>query len=159
LVIAGPPGTEAMARQLFDLMYGGSNDAKPLPPIDFQILHPDQPASIGELEIQPFRVPHQNDKISLGLRIHCQGKKILFSGDSLWSDIFIEQARGVDLFLCECSFYRQQPGMHINYAALQANLTRLDCKQLVLTHLGEEMLEQRGLLIGIVADDGMVLDV
>ena len=48
--------------------------------------------------------------------------------------------RGVDLFLCECSFFREQPGMHVNYQTLTANLDRLRCKQLVLTHLGEEML-------------------
>jgi ribonuclease BN (tRNA processing enzyme) len=159
LIVAGPPGTEATTRQLFELMYGGGNQAKPLPPIDFQILHPDQTASVGELEIYPFRVPHQVDKISLGLRIHCDGKKILFSGDSLRSDVFIEQSRGVDLFLCECSFYRQQPGMHVNYPALQANRTRLGCNKLVLTHLGEELLQQRDSLIGIVAEDGMVLEI
>jgi len=159
LVVAGPPGTETSARQHFSLMYGSGNDAKSIPSTDFQILHPDQMARFGNLEVYPFRVPHQLDKISLGLRIHCQDKRILFTGDSLWTDKFVEQARGVDLFLCECSFYREQPGMHINYAALQANLARLNCKKLVLTHLGEEMLAQRSSLSGIVAEDGMVLEI
>jgi hypothetical protein len=85
-------------------MDGGCDEAKPLPPIDLQILHPDQTARIGELEIPPFRVPQHINQISLGLRSHCQGIKILFSSDSFWSDVRIEQSRAVDLFLCEFSF-------------------------------------------------------
>jgi ribonuclease BN (tRNA processing enzyme) len=88
-----------------------------------------------------------------------EGKQILFSGDSLWIDRFIEQARGVDLFLCECSFYREQPGMHVNYHALEAKLSRLGCRKLFLTHLGEEMLRRRGELAVAVAEDGMVIEV
>jgi ribonuclease BN (tRNA processing enzyme) len=108
-----------------------------------------------------FRVPHQVDDISLGLKILYQKKQILFSGDSAWTDEFIEHARGVDLFLCECSFYREQPGMHVNYQILHSNLERLECKKLLLTHLGEEMLTQSATLDPRVtlAEDGMVIEI
>jgi ribonuclease BN (tRNA processing enzyme) len=158
LVIAGPPGTEEKVRGLFQIMYGGGRD-KDLPPVCFQILTPDRPAQVAGVDVQPFHVPHQTHEISLGLKIAYQGKQMLFSGDSLWSETFIEQARGVDLFLCECSFYREQPGMHVNYQALQANLPRLQCRQLLLTHLGEEMLARRGELGVACADDGMVIEI
>jgi ribonuclease BN (tRNA processing enzyme) len=158
LIIAGPPGTEAKVRQLFQIMYGAAHD-KGLPPACFQILNPDQPAQVAGVDVLPFRVPHQTEEISLGLKIAYEGKQILFSGDSLWSETFIEQARGVDLFLCECSFYREQPGMHVNYQALHANLSRLQCRQLMLTHLGEEMLARRGELGVLSADDGMVIEI
>ncbi|MGH7888018.1 MAG: MBL fold metallo-hydrolase, partial [Candidatus Binatia bacterium] len=65
----------------------------------------------------------------------------------------------VDLFLCECSFYVEQPGMHVNYQVLQANLSRLQCRQLILTHLGEEMLAHQHELAVPVAADGMVIEV
>jgi ribonuclease BN (tRNA processing enzyme) len=103
-------------------------------------------------------VPHQTHEVSLGLKVAYEGKQILFSGDSAWTDLFIEHARGVDLFLCECSFYEEQAGMHVNYLALQANLSRLQCKKLVLTHLGEEMLARRNELTTTLADDGMVIE-
>ena len=96
--------------------------------------------------------------ISLALKVGYDGKQILFSGDSLWTEIFIEHARGVDLFLCECSFFREQPGMHVNYRTLTANLDRLQCKKLILTHLGEEMLSRRNEISARVAEDGMVLE-
>ena len=71
----------------------------------------------------------------------------------------IEQFRGVDLFICVCSFYRQQLGMHVDDAALHANRSRLGCNKVVLTHLDEEMLKPRDSLAGIVAEDGMVLEI
>ncbi len=158
LIVAGPPGTEAKVRGLFQIMYGGGRD-KELPPTCFQILTPDQPAQVAGVDVQPFRVPHQTDEISLGLKIAYQGKQLLFSGDSLWNETFIERARGVDLFLCECSFYREQPGMHVNYQTLQANLSSLQCRQLLLTHLGEEMLARRSELGVACAEDGMVIEI
>jgi len=159
LLIAGPPGTETKVRQLFNLMYGGASDDKELPPTIFQVLQPDQPTQVAGIDIFPFRVPHQTQMISLALKVSYQGKQMLFSGDSLWTESFIDHARGVDLFLCECSFYREQPGMHVNYQALQANLSRLQCRQLILTHLGEEMLAHQDELAVQVAVDGMVIEV
>jgi hypothetical protein len=49
--------------------------------------------------------------------------------------------------------------MHVNYHALQANLSRLDCKKLLLTHLGEEMLARRDELAATSAEDGVVIEI
>jgi len=158
LTIAGPPGTETKVRQLFQLMYGNGNNDKEIPPTCFETLYPGQPALIDGIEVHPYPVPHQTHEISLGLKVVYEGKKLLFSGDSAWTESFVDQARGVDLFLCECSFYDEQPGMHINYQVLRANLSRLECKQLVLTHLGEQMLARHGELPLKFAMDGLVVE-
>jgi len=158
LHIAGPPQTEEKVRQLFHLMYGGS-PARELPPVRFHILEPDRPITVEGIRVLPFRVPHQTHEISLGLKIQFAGKQILFSGDSAWSDIFVEHARGVDLFLCECSFYDQETGNHVRYVELLDALPRMECKKLVLTHLGEEMLAHRKELTLAVAEDGMVIEI
>lgn len=158
LTIAGPPGTETKVRQLFQVMYSNATDDKEIPPTIFATLYPGQPTFIDGVEVQPFRVPHQTEEISLGLKVVYDGKQLLFSGDSAWTETFIAQACGVDLFLCECSFYDEQPGMHVNYQVLRANLSRLECKQLVLTHLGEQMLAHRGELKVMLAMDGMVVE-
>lgn len=159
LIIAGPPGTEDRVLQLHELMYGGARSPEQMSLHVFQVLRPDESQRVSSLEVFPFRVPHQTQDISLGLKVGHRGKHILFSGDSAWTERFIEQARGVDLFLCECSFYHQQTGMHINYQTLQANLARLGCRRIVLTHLGEEMLAHREEINLTIADDGMVIEV
>lgn len=157
LMIAGPPGTEERVLQLFELMYGGKGSIEAL--ARFRVLDPGRRQRVSDIDVFAFRVPHQTRDISLGLKVAYQGKQILFSGDSAWTEDFIEHARGVDLFLCECSFYREQPGMHVNYHALQANRHHLQCKELVLTHLGEEMLARSHELPAILAEDGMVIEI
>jgi ribonuclease BN (tRNA processing enzyme) len=159
LIIAGPPGTEAKVRSLFEVMYGGSTAQKEIPPTRFVVLQPNERAEVNGIVVAPFRVTHQSDGISLGLKVSYEGKQILFSGDSVWSEQFVKLAAGVDVFLCECSFFREHSGMHVNYQVLAANLDRLRCKQLVLTHLGEEMLAHRDEISALIVDDGMVLEV
>jgi ribonuclease BN (tRNA processing enzyme) len=153
LDIAGPPGTEERVGELFRLMYGGD-----IPPTRFHLLVPDRSELVAGIQVLPFRVPHQVRSLSLGLKLSYEGKQILFSGDSAWTDIFLSHARGVDLFLCECSFYDEPSTNHMSYKILQENLTRLECKKLVLTHLGEEMLRRRPELEATCAEDGMVIE-
>jgi ribonuclease BN (tRNA processing enzyme) len=153
LHIAGPSGSEEKVIELYRLMYGGD-----LPPLRFHLLEPGKTERILGIHVHPFRVPHQVQAISLGLKITYEGKQILFSGDSAWTDLFLAHARGVDLFLCECSFYEQNSANHLNYKTLEQKLTRLECKKLVLTHLGEEMLQRREELAAICAEDGMIID-
>jgi ribonuclease BN (tRNA processing enzyme) len=159
LTIAGPAGTEERVRRLFNDMYeSGKNSADTLP-VEFMILTPGERQNVSGIEVFPFRVPHQTNAVSLGLKVSYRGKRILYSGDSQWTDVFIEHSDGVDLFLCECSFFEEQPGKHVNYRILEANLERLRSKRLVLTHLGEEMLARRGQLSVLVAEDGMVIEI
>jgi ribonuclease BN (tRNA processing enzyme) len=155
LAIAGPAGTDERVRDLFRVMYS----AKDLPPIEFHLLEPEKSSLIAGIESFCFRVPHQVSDVSLALKIRCDRKQILFSGDSAWTERFIDETPGVDLFLCECTFYDRGNGNHVRYLTLKENLPRLACKQLVLTHLGEEMLTRRNQLAAICAEDGMVIEI
>ena len=157
--IAGPQGTEERVRQLYGVMYGSGSSERELPPVKFLILQPEQRQDVAGIDVFPFAVPHQTQDVSLGLKVSYQGKQLLFSGDSAWTDVFVRHADGVDLFLCECSFFEEQPGMHVNYRALHANLPRLRCKKLILTHLGEEMLARQDQLRIPAAEDGMVIEI
>lgn len=158
LQLAGPPGTESRVAALFQLMYGST-----LPEnwnaVNFLVLQPDIASRVADIQIHPFRVPHQEKDISLGMRIAYDGKQLLYSGDSAWTPRFIEEARGVDLFLCECSFYDEGSGNHVRYLTLREYFARLECKTLVLTHMGSEMLERKDDLPGTFAEDGMVLEI
>lgn len=159
LHIAGPLGTEEKVCELFGLMYGQGLGARRIPPTRFHLLQPEASAIVEGINVFSFRVPHQVQEISLALKVSCDGKQILFSGDSTWTDRFLEHARGADLFLCECSFYDAGTGNHLNYLQLREYLPLLRCKQLVLTHLGEEMLARRKEIAETVAEDGMVVEI
>jgi ribonuclease BN (tRNA processing enzyme) len=158
LQIAGPVGTEARVRGLFDLMYGSGSMAKELPPVQFELLEPERSQSVTGIEVFAFRVPHQVHEISLALKVSYKGKQLLFSGDSAWTEQFVTHASGVDLFLCECSHYGRESTNHLSYRVLREHLSRLRCKQLVLTHLGEGMLAHRDEIDIALAEDGKIFD-
>ncbi|HEX9443125.1 MAG TPA: MBL fold metallo-hydrolase [Candidatus Binatia bacterium] len=159
LHVAGPPGTEERVRGLFRWMFGERMEPREPPPTEFHPLEPGREETIACVRLLPFRVPHQARDVSLGLKVACGEKTILFSGDSAWTDAFILHARGADLFLCECCFFDRDAPDHMSYRKLAANLPRLECKNILLTHLGEEMLKRRGEVDLPLAEDGMVVEI
>ena len=154
LQVAGPPGTEQRVRELMRLMYG----EKELPFAVFPVLEPDTATAVAGAEVLGFRVPHQTDAVSLGLRVTVAGRTVLFSGDSSWTDQFITHSRGADLFICECCHYDLPSPSHMSYMEVAAHRERLECKRLILTHMGEEMLARRRSLPVETAEDGLVLE-
>jgi ribonuclease BN (tRNA processing enzyme) len=158
LLIGGPPGTEERVRSLTECMYPGGSGPRQLPPTLFQILEPGRQESIGGIDVFPFRVPHQVQEISLGLKIQVEGKRILYSGDSTWTDLFITHARGVDLFICECTFFDGEDPGHMTYQQIRYKLPHLESKKIVLTHMGREMLAHRNDIPLETAKDGMVVE-
>ena len=140
-------------------MFGDSPQDRELPPTIFHVLEPDRPSTIEGIQIFPFRVPHQVRDISLALKISYEGKRILYSGDSAWTDLFVTHAQGVDLFICECSFFDRDTPNHMSYRKIRENLPRLGCKNLILTHMGQEMLARSEGLPVQLAEDGMVVEI
>jgi ribonuclease BN (tRNA processing enzyme) len=156
-LIVGPPGIEARVWTLFRTLYSDvGSHALPFE-LRFHELIPEQPSTIAEVEILPIRVPHQDEDTALAMRLDLQGKRVLYSGDTPWIDRFLDLARGVDLFLCECTAYECSMGRHIEFTTLQPLLPRLGCRRLVLIHLGREMREHAAALGVECATEGMVI--
>jgi ribonuclease BN (tRNA processing enzyme) len=159
LHIAGPPGTQDTVLDLFATMYRDIAE-KPLPfELDFVTLTPGRVCEIQGTVINPFRVPHQVEEVSLGLRIQFQGRSILYSGDSGWTEELVSQSQGTDLFICECNFYQTRTTTHLDYPRLLENRQRFGCRKILLTHLGTEVLARQSELEMELAVDGLSLDV
>jgi hypothetical protein len=47
----------------------------------------------------------------------------------------------------------------MSYLKIKENLSSLKCKNLILTHMGEEMLSRRGTLPVSTAEDGLVIEI
>jgi len=92
--------------------------------------------------IEPFAVPHQEHEPSLGLKIRTDGKTVMYSGDSGWTEEFVRRTADVDLFLCECCYWETQVDFHINYPQFEQNRARIGARRVVLSHLGREVLEK-----------------
>ena len=158
LTLVGPRGTAQRVGDLYRCMYR-EIAARDLPfPVEYIEVDPGTPVRTGALTILPFRVPHQQSDVSLGLRVSVDGKTILYSGDSGWTEELVKQSQGTDLFICECCFFHTRVDFHIDYPRLADNHRRFGCRRLVLTHVGAEVLARRGEVALEVAHDGLVVD-
>lgn len=140
LVIAGPPGVRPRVEALMEACFPGSA-AKQRPfTCEFIELEERVAAGVGPVNITPFAVVHPSGAPSYALRVDYGGKVVAYSGDTEWTDALIDAARGADLFLCECTFWEKKARYHLDYRTLQEKRGLLDCRRLLLTHLGKEML-------------------
>jgi ribonuclease BN (tRNA processing enzyme) len=158
LVISGPAGTEQRVRTAWEALYPGAPDSEL--PFGLRYLEylEGQPAALADAEITPFEVIHSSGAPSYGLQVRYGARLISYSGDTEWTDSLVDLAQGADLFICECNFYEMQVPGHLDFRTLKARLAQLDCRRLILTHLGAEMLERASSLELETAVDGLAVD-
>lgn len=155
LMIAGPPGLETRLATAYDAFYPGVSRTRRPFDTRFTTLTAGVTASIGELQVTPFAVVHPSGAPAYALRVEMDGRVIVFSGDTAWTDALVEASAGADLFICECMFETNAVGAHIDYATLDAERHRFTCRRLVLTHLGPQMLARATDLAVETAYDGL----
>ncbi len=158
LTIAGPPGTRDRVYELHRAMFSDAG-SRPLPfAVDFVELLPERPADTNDIAVEPFRVPHQKNEISLGLAVTVGSRRILYSGDTGWTEALVSKSNGADLFICECSFFETRMDTHLDYMRIAENRHRFGAHRLILTHLGREVLDHRNQIDIELASDGLRLD-
>ncbi len=158
LHIAGPRGVRRRVEELFRALYLEVAD-RPLPfEIIYTELQPGRSVRIGDADVEPFSVPHQADDVSLAFRVVLDGKRILYSGDSGWTEDLVAYSLGTDLFICECTYFETRVPSHLDYARLAENQGRIGSKRLILSHLGAEVLARSTDVKIELARDGFVLE-
>jgi ribonuclease BN (tRNA processing enzyme) len=158
LVVSGPAGTERRVQAAFDALYPGALSAG----MPFQVTYLEyaerQPVSLGDAFVTPFEVVHQSGAPSYGLRVQYGGRVVAYSGDTEWTDSLIDLARGADVFVCESNFYEDQVPGHLSFQTVQDRRRLFDCRRLVLTHMGQDMLRHLDELEVEVAHDGRAIE-
>jgi ribonuclease BN (tRNA processing enzyme) len=156
ITIYGPPGTERRVCELFAALYQ-RQAGDPLPyDVSFVELQPGATVVQG-VSIETFAVPHVAELTCYGFRIGVGGKSIVYSGDTGWTDELAARARGVDLFICECSTFETRLPIHISYPEIAERAATLGCRRLLLSHLGAEVVQRRAEISLEIAEDGMVI--
>ncbi|HLT06226.1 MAG TPA: MBL fold metallo-hydrolase [Cyclobacteriaceae bacterium] len=140
LTIISPPGGEQKVRDAISLLYPGSLDILDKFPITFISYQAGKLVGTEEVKLEAFPVVHSAETLPHGLKIHFNNKIIGFSGDTSWTDELIHIAENADLFICECNFYDLKMKGHLDYLTILQNQSRIACKKLLLTHFGEDML-------------------
>lgn len=159
LTIAGPPDTESRLQQTLEALYPGALDAELPFALRFEELSSASRRELGPAHITPFEVVHSSGAPSYALRVEYGGKVIAYSGDTEWNASLVDAARGSDLFVCECNEFDQHVPGHLDYRTLEAKRPELDCRRLILTHMGPDMLAHLGDIAVEAAEDGKVVAV
>lgn len=158
LIVVGPPGTEARVHDLYRAMYRDLS-ARPLP---FELRYVEVTGglhtAVGAVDLLPFAVPHQQTELSLGYRLTVDGRSILYSGDSGWTEALVAHSRGTDLFICECCYFETRTEFHLDYPRIAEQRARFGCRRLVLTHVGREVLARGDEITEQIAHDGLLIE-
>lgn len=154
LVIAGPPGLARRAHEAMEVFYPGSSGVERLFIVEYRELAEEEMASLGELAVLPVRVIHGSGAPSYAFRVEVAGKIIACSGDTEWTDALRKVADGADIFICESYFFEKRMKNHLNYRTLMSHRAELGCKRLIITHMGEDILNRLGEIELEVAEDG-----
>jgi ribonuclease BN (tRNA processing enzyme) len=157
LLIAGPPGLEDRVREVMEVLFPGSSQIDRRFEIRFLELHESESTEIGPPIVTPYRVVHESGAPSYALRVEVDGRVISYSGDTAWTESLVRVAAGADLFICEVSSFEKKIKYHLDYRTLLAGRSKLDCRRIVLTHMGPEMLRHVDEVEFEVAEDGMRL--
>lgn len=159
LHVLGPPGIKERVLETYRVLFKDLSSL-PMPfSLNFHEMLPEQPFSFEGIDFKPYLVPHQADHICLAIRVDADGKSLLYSGDTGWTDDLLRYPQGVDLFICECCYFETVVPYHLNYPTLLKHHAAMGCKRLILTHFGREVIARRDEIILELASEGMVVEV
>jgi ribonuclease BN (tRNA processing enzyme) len=157
LTIVGPKGTEYKVKEITSLLYPGTDLDLLSYKIKFIEYKSNEELEIGDIILKALPVIHSEEAQAHGLRIIIGSKIFAFSGDTEWTEALIDLSKDADLFICESNFYNKDAANHLDYHTIMIHKNRLNCKKMLLNHLGEEMISKTDELDLECAFDGQDL--
>ncbi|MGH6708718.1 MAG: MBL fold metallo-hydrolase [Bradyrhizobium sp.] len=159
LVIAGPQGIETRLAQLMEALFEHSSKTRQRFDLAVVALSPEESRSFGAVKVTPYPVVHgESGGPFLAYRIEAEGRIIAYSADTEWTETLIPAAHEADLFIAEAYFYDKIVKNHLSLTTLEAHLTEINAKRLILTHMSDDMLGRLDTLAHTAASDGMVVE-
>jgi len=157
LVVAGPHGSAARLTKLATACYRELSRDRLRFSIVYQEVAAGEKFTLSGARVTAFGMAHSRTERSLGFRIHIGGKTIAITGDTGWCESLIELSRGADVLLIECTTYSTDSPDHLNYRQIAARRHELRARRIILTHVGEELLNHaRQVRLPIARDGGQI---
>lgn len=157
LTIGGPPGTAGRLRDAQEALFPGSSSTAQRFAIAVVELAERREVVVGPVQVTAFPVVHASGAPPFALRVRYGGRTVVYSGDTEWTETLVEAADGADLFVCEGYWFDKRIKYHLDWATLRANLDRLRCRRIIVTHMSRDMLDRRDEIDVECAEDGMTI--
>jgi len=157
LTVVGPPGTGERLTAAMETLFPGSSTVQRRFQVRVREHVERAPAELGDTQVTAFEVRHASGAPAYAVRVSRGDTTVAYSGDTEWTDVLLEAARGAQLCLLEG--YSPSPvRWHLDLDSLTRHRDRFDCDRLVLTHLSPTALAM-DLQRWQVAHDGLRLTV
>ena len=157
LTIIGPSTVKERVFNLLEALYPGTSDKLKDLDLHFSEYSQNKKVEVDDLIVQAWEVEHSPPSLPHALRVDWGGKTFAFSGDTSWTDHLIPVCEGADLFICECNFLNDQAFGHLSYKELVSKRHLLNCDNIWLTHMGDEVIDADNIQFNRLTD-GQKLD-
>lgn len=160
LTIVGPAGLGKWFEQVMETAFPGSSRASRKFEVHLMEIAAGETVAVGNIRVSAFQALHgPPGGPYLSVRVEAEGRAVAYSGDTEWTPELIGAARDADLFIAEAYFRDKTIATHLSLNAIEAHLEELQPKRLILTHMSDDMLAQRGSLDFETAEDGLIIEI
>lgn len=149
--VVGPPGLKQTLDMLMQAAY--SRDFE----LPVKELEMEKSMSVGDWTVWGIPVEHTPE--SIGVRVTRKGVTVAYSGDTGWCENLAALSCDADLLVLECTNYELHQSLHVNYLTYEQRKSELSAKNVILTHLGSEMLDNLERVTERLASDGLKIKV
>ena len=101
---------------------------------------------------EAYHHPHTHPHM---LRIETDDRALVFSGDTGWTDDLPAKVGENNLFICECVNMEEVFEFHMSHERLERERSNFRSDRIVLTHLGQEVLDNLSRVNFETAADGL----
>ena len=159
LVIAGPEGIETRLRQAMEALFEHSSGTQQKFELSVLPLKPEETRNLGAVKLTPYPVVHgDSGGPFLAYRIEAEGRVLAYTADTEWTEALVPLGRDADLFIAEAYTYERTIRNHLSLKTLEAHLSEIKPKRLILTHMSDDMLSRLDGLGHATAHDGMLVE-
>ena len=148
LQVYGPPAMTDWLTGVRDIAYPY---LKSRIKIEFNILKSGDSFSIGDIRIRCTHATH-GSMDAFSYRLECDGKSLVYTGDTSHCESVTDLAKGADVLIHECNWLdgEHPEGMHTSPSELAVITKETRVKKVILVHLSPEVVAKEGEVISIV---------
>jgi ribonuclease BN (tRNA processing enzyme) len=155
LTVIGPSGLRERVEAAMEVLFPGSASARRNFDLRFVELPPCSAATLEGIVVTAFPAINSGGETPYALRVEVAGRVIAYSGDTEWTPVLVEAARGADLFICEAYYFEKKVKGHLDYSTFLSRRGDFSSGRIVVTHMSEEMLARSHEIDDIPAADGL----
>ncbi len=160
LTIVGPSGVEKRIWELQEALYGGTSIMDFGFPIKFIEYAENGVLDLSkQFTVEAIPVVHSEPSNPHAIKISVDGKSIVYTGDTEWTDRLLSLTKGCDILISECFGWEGPMKYHLSYQEIMANINHLGAKRILLTHLGPEPYKRQAEMELTVLKPGMKIEI